>query len=92
MAALAVYDVDVHGGKGEDAVDHILHPMVHKVQRRSRQEHRGVIFQVCLQQLLVAVPEGADPRRHQPAGVTAHAGPEVFLVGVDDTVGGHRRA
>lgn len=91
MAALAVHDMDVHGGQGEDAVDHILHSVIHEVQRRSRQEHRGIIFQVGLQQLLVAVPEGADPRCHQPAGIAAHAGPEVFLICVDNAVVGHRR-
>ena len=84
MAALAVHDADIHGGQGEDAVDRILHSVIHEVQRRARQEHRGVNFQIGLQQLLVAVPDGADPRRHQPAGVATHTGAEVFLVCVDD--------
>ena len=92
MAALAVHDADIHGGKGQQTVHRVLHPVVHEVQRRSRQKHRGVVFQIGFQQLLIAVPDGADPRRHQPACVAAHTGAEIFLICVDDAVVRYSRA
>ena len=72
--------MDVHSCQRQHPVNEILHPVIYKIQSRSRKEQNGIVFKVGFQQFLIAVLDGEDAWCHQPAGIAANAGAKVLFV------------